>query len=177
MAYQKLSPAIDWQNQVILSLTDLYYISLEREAPFAIISHFAEIIDILYNYTKSGGKNKVVDLNFQALLCMVEYIQKNYSEKFSLNDVASSGSCCKTKCSELFKQYLHISPGKYVTDYRLEKSIDLLLENNSSVTEIAYDVGFSSPSYYCDTFRKHYGLTPKEYQKTAFSNFESRVDV
>mgnify|MGYP001159024525 CR=1 FL=1 len=166
MPYQKLSPVIDWQNQILLSLTDLYYIYQKREDPFAVISYFAKIMGILFAHSTTEEKDSSADRDFQSLLCMVEYIKQHYTENLNLNDIAVSGSCCKTKCSDLFKQYLHVSPGKYVIDYRLEKSIDLLLQGEHSVTEIAYDIGFSSPSHYCDTFRKHYGLTPKEYQKS-----------
>jgi len=165
LPYQKFTPTIGWQNQIILSLTDLYHIYQKREDPFALISHFAEVMGILANHSHSSQKDTATDNNFQSLLCMVEYIRQHYAEKLSLNTIAMSGSCCKTKCSDLFQQYLHVSPGKYVIDYRLEKSIELLLESNQSITEIAYNMGFSSPSHYCDTFRKHYGLTPKEYQK------------
>lgn len=170
ISYQKLSPTIDWQNKILLSLTDLYQISLAKENPFALISHFAEIIGLLYEHANPTPNNYSNDTKFQSLLCMVEYIQHNYTEKLSLTDIAASGSCCKTKCSDLFKQYLHVSPGKYVIDYRLEKSIDRLLQKKGSITEIAYDFGFSSPSHYCESFRKNYGLTPKEYQKYMIQN-------
>ena len=49
--------------------------------------------------------------------------------------------------------------------------IDRLLNGHMSVTEIAVDVGFSTTSHYCESFRNHYGITPKQYKKESDLKF------
>lgn len=54
---------------------------------------------------------------------------------------------------------------EFIRTLRLKKSIKLLLEGELNVSQIAYEVGFNSPSYYVRSFTKQYGNSPKEYLK------------
>jgi AraC-like DNA-binding protein len=49
--------------------------------------------------------------------------------------------------------------------YRIEKSIDSLFFSDLSISQIAYDCGFGSTSYYIEKFRNKTGMTPLEYKK------------
>ena len=51
---------------------------------------------------------------------------------------------------------------EYLRKYRLQKSRDLLLAGRQ-VTEVAYDVGFNSPSYFSSCFKAEFDKTPKRY--------------
>ena len=62
-----------------------------------------------------------------------------------------------------------MTPLNYMTEYRLDKSTDLLVNTTISITEIAYSCGFSGSSYYCEIFKKYYGLTPKQYRSAHLS--------
>ncbi|WP_461874040.1 helix-turn-helix domain-containing protein [Fusicatenibacter sp.] len=48
--------------------------------------------------------------------------------------------------------------------YRTEKSIDLLRNTDMTITEIAYETGFTSQSYYYQRFRKVKGISPVKYR-------------
>ncbi len=89
------------------------------------------------------------------------------ANKLSLEDISSSGNCCKTKCTSLFQKYLNTSPMVYLNRYRLEKSVFLLRNTTMSVTEIAYACGFSNSSYFCELFHKYYNTTPGKFRKTS----------
>lgn len=45
------------------------------------------------------------------------------------------------------------------------KSTELLISSAMPITEVAFEVGFSNPSYYIDAFKKAYGNTPNDYRK------------
>ena len=96
---------------------------------------------------------------------MIGVIQKNYNKKITLIDIASSGNCCKSKCSAIFKELLKQSPNQYLIDYRLDRSRNLLLSTDKTILEIAIEVGFNSSSYYCEAFRKKYSTSPTQYRK------------
>jgi AraC-like DNA-binding protein len=51
---------------------------------------------------------------------------------------------------------------EFIRNIRLKKSLQLLEQKNLTITEIAYAVGFSSQSYYTRSFKKQYGVSPKE---------------
>jgi DNA-binding response OmpR family regulator len=55
------------------------------------------------------------------------------------------------------------APGEFIRMIRLKESALLLVKNNLSVSEIAYAVGFSSPSYFTTSFGKQFGISPTEY--------------
>jgi len=60
----------------------------------------------------------------------------------------------------LFGKYLNCSPKKYYVEMRLEKARNLLLQTNSSITEIAFACGYESPGHFSRVYRAAFGITP-----------------
>ncbi|WP_171946612.1 nickel-binding protein [Flaviramulus basaltis] len=56
------------------------------------------------------------------------------------------------------------SPNSIILEYRLKKSLQLLIRKNTNVAQTAFDAGFSSASYFTKCFRKHFGLQPSTYR-------------
>lgn len=54
---------------------------------------------------------------------------------------------------------------QYVIEYRIQRSIELLQLSERSITEIAYEVGFNSTSYYINQFRKTMNSTPLRFRR------------
>lgn len=164
--YQKLSPAIQWQNAILRDLEALYEENLENIQPFVILEKSAHIFRLLsenMNFFPDHDKNAEDVL---ALTAMIGYVQKNYPNKILLKDISSAGNCCKTKCTSLFQKYLSTSPMLYLNRYRLEKSIFLLRNTAMSITEVAYACGFSNTSYFCELFHKYYHITPRQCRRS-----------
>jgi AraC-like DNA-binding protein len=61
------------------------------------------------------------------------------------------------------------SPSDLIKKIRLEKSKELLEEGELSISDIAYDNGFSSPGNFSTAFKKFYGDTPAQYRAKHFS--------
>lgn len=96
---------------------------------------------------------------------MINFIQYNYKESVTLSEIAAAGAVCKTECCAVFKKYVNLTPIAYLNDYRLRKSLELLVKTDMTVCEICYEVGFSGASYFSETFKKVFGCTPIEYRK------------
>lgn len=60
------------------------------------------------------------------------------------------------------KAMLGISPSELIRTIRLEKARELLLKKQGNVTEIAYQTGFSSQSYFTKCFTQHFGVSPSQ---------------
>lgn len=164
--YQKLSPAIQWQNAILRDLEALYEENPDKVQPFAILEKSAHIFRLLsenMNFFPDYDKNAE---DILALTAMIGYVQKNYPNKILLKDISSAGNCCKTKCTSLFQKYLSTSPMLYLNRYRLEKSIFLLRNTALSITEVAYACGFSNTSYFCELFHKYYHITPRQCRRS-----------
>ena len=66
--------------------------------------------------------------------------------------------------SRLFKAAKGKTFSKYLIEYRLEKSKELLEKTILKVSDIAVHVGYNDVSHYIQSFRKMYGMTPEEYR-------------
>ena len=57
------------------------------------------------------------------------------------------------------------TPTTFIRDIRLKKSLSLLHSDEYNISQVAYEVGFSNPSYYSRAFQKKYGKSPRQYRK------------
>ena len=95
-----------------------------------------------------------------------EYIQKNYADiSLSLDSIASGVRISSSYLSKLFSDSIGITPFEYLTRYRVDASMQILLDSELAVTEIAATCGFSSSRNYIRAFKKFYQETPGEYRK------------
>jgi AraC-like DNA-binding protein len=58
-----------------------------------------------------------------------------------------------------------MSVSEFVTSVKLRKSLELLRNSGKAISEIAYEVGFSSPSYYTRCFKDQFKMSPSEYMQ------------
>lgn len=138
----------------------------ERAAPLMLQSYIYDIWHTIFvNTTQERQRSASASPQLSILKDMLSYIHDGYHEKMTLNEIADSGNISISNCNVIFKKYLKESPIKYLLNYRLMKSSELLINSAMPITEIAFEVGFSNPSYYIDAFKKAYGYTPNEYRK------------
>ncbi|WP_163192438.1 response regulator transcription factor [Clostridium thermarum] len=95
---------------------------------------------------------------------IIEYVNKNYANDITLNDVAKSVNLSYHYFSKIFKDEMGKSFTDYLTELRLEKSMKLLANPSLSIKEICQKIGYNDPNYYCKTFKKVTGMTPTEYR-------------
>lgn len=69
----------------------------------------------------------------------------------------------KEHLSRCFKQYYNTTPTDFITDSRLEYICSTLLNQNINITDIVYQSGFQNMSWFYTSFKRKYGMTPKEY--------------
>ena len=99
------------------------------------------------------------------LKAMMNYVDKNYMNNISLNDVAGAGGVSKSLCNTLFNKYTNMTPIEYIMHFRARKVADLLQSCDDTMSEIAEATGFSNASYMAETFKKFYKFSPREYRK------------
>lgn len=96
---------------------------------------------------------------------MLNWIHQHFAEKITLGDIAKAGRLSNSECCRYFKKILKTTPINYLIHYRIQKSLPLLQERDSNVTEVAFKVGFNSSSYFIEKFRKSMNMTPLAYKK------------
>ncbi len=93
------------------------------------------------------------------------YIDSHYSEDLSLEFLASHSHMNKFYLVYAFTRFTGQSPIQYLINKRLDVSCELLKSTNHSISEVAASVGFSSHSYFAQSFKKWKGMSPKEYRR------------
>lgn len=95
----------------------------------------------------------------------MDYIQKNYQDNPSLQEMADRFHVSATYLSHLVKEKTGTNFIKHVTALRIQKAQDLLLHTNHSISSIAKEVGYPDYSYFMRMFRQTTGMTPAEFRK------------
>jgi AraC-like DNA-binding protein len=96
---------------------------------------------------------------------MLSFIQKNFSEKITLKDIAEAGIVCRSKCCRIFKQALRTSVFDYLLNFRIRQSLAFLRNESMSISDVALASGFSAVSYYGEIFKRLLGMSPGEYRR------------
>lgn len=91
----------------------------------------------------------------------IRYIQQNYQKDISLNDVAGYIYRSPEYLSRLFKTETGEKFSTYLMTYRLKIARKLLLETDMKVYEVAYAVGYTTPSYFSKIYREYTGVAPE----------------
>ena len=95
------------------------------------------------------------------------YLDTNYREDISLDRLAEIAHLNKYYLAHTFQKEYGISPITYLNRRRIEESKYMLGNTGYSLAQISELMGFSSPSYFSQCFRKAEGLTPNEYRRQA----------
>lgn len=93
-----------------------------------------------------------------------EFVLDNIeNEQLSVNDLAKHLNVSRFTLIRKFKSVNNSTPNYFIQKIRLEKAKELIKNKVANVTEIAFKVGFSSTTYFSYSFKKEFGLSPKDY--------------
>ena len=93
-------------------------------------------------------------------------VRENYGKDISLSDIADKLKVSNSYLSRLFKEEVKVGFVDYLTDTRINMSIQKMADRNLSMNEIAKQCGFTQYTYFANVFRKKTGLSPRDYRKT-----------
>lgn len=96
---------------------------------------------------------------------VMDYIQKSYSHPLNLAETAARWYMSESAFSRFFKRETGTGFTEYVRNLRLEHAKEALLSTNKSITEVAYDCGYSNLSVFNKNFRQAFSVSPKEFRQ------------
>jgi AraC-like DNA-binding protein len=95
-----------------------------------------------------------------------DYIETNLDKRITLSDVAKNVHVSEYHFHRLFSTYSKEMLKQFITRIKMERSaIYLAINLEISITEIAFMYGYNSSSSYNKAFKKHYGISPREFRK------------
>ncbi|MCV6607995.1 MAG: AraC family transcriptional regulator [Campylobacterales bacterium] len=111
---------------------------------------------------KENTKNDYI----QNIYKVVFYIEENCSEDLSLEELSKVASFSKYHFHRIFKSIIGESVGDFVRRVRLQKTT-LKFRSKQKITDIALSSGYETNASFTKAFKNHFGITPKEFSKSA----------
>ena len=96
------------------------------------------------------------------------YIESNYGENLSVDEIASAMGISRKHLYTVFKDLLNMTPKQYLIYYRIEKACMRLKSTSRSVADIAESVGYANQFYFAKAFKQLIGMTPTEYRRNPY---------
>lgn len=119
---------------------------------------------------RSKMEINISNLNYQtsdeeflnnAMQCVERHIQESEFDTVQMaNELHISRSTLSRKC----KVISGCTPLEFIRNIKLKYACALLKKKTTSISEVAYATGFSSPKYFTKCFKEEFGMTPTEYQ-------------
>ncbi|WP_066191524.1 MULTISPECIES: response regulator transcription factor [Gracilibacillus] len=115
-------------------------------------------------FSNKGERNYVDNI----IQTIKNYAEEHYAD-ISLDDLAVLCKMSPNYVSTFFKEKTGINFSTYLTELRMIKAKEMLDDFHYKTYEISELVGYSSPKNFTRTFKKYYGITPREYRKQEIS--------
>ncbi len=96
----------------------------------------------------------------------IEYIEKNLSDISSNEDVSRALHYHPNHLNRLFKQQLGTTVHRYITETKVKKAAELLMNSDMSISEVSYAVGFKNSNHFSSVFTKIYGIPPTKFRRS-----------
>jgi len=96
---------------------------------------------------------------------MLEFIFINYKKKIVFNDIVDQLNYSETFLNKRFKESVGTTFIEYLNRYRIQKAIELLIEGNDPIKDVAWKCGIGEYKYFGTVFKKYIGCSPKDYVK------------
>lgn len=94
----------------------------------------------------------------------LDYLNNHITENIRLEMLADAAGYSLSRFKYKFKETVGITPAEYVTMQKIELAKRRLIEGNESITELAYNLGYSSSNYFCSVFKKLMNCSPQNYR-------------
>jgi signal transduction histidine kinase/DNA-binding response OmpR family regulator len=145
--------------------------------PFNIEFLYEKIRNLLHNrqMLKDAYNSELININLSNhtntldqdfIQKFVTYIEQNYHRQdFQVTDLCGEMNLSRSQLYRKVKALLGLSISDYIQNTRLKKAKALLQEEQLSISEIAYQVGYNSPDYFTTVFKSKYDMAPTQFRK------------
>ncbi|MGD1822129.1 MAG: response regulator transcription factor [Pleomorphochaeta sp.] len=153
------------QNAIRLGVEDYLLKPIDDIDLKKALNKITTSLDILNNKKDKINKIELNDSVQNHLINnAIKYIKDNYMSPIGLQEAATYLNVSETHLSRLFKELVGINFLTYLNSYRINISIDLLINTNENINEIAYKCGYLTPGYYAKIFKRFIKTTPKKFR-------------
>lgn len=161
-------PVTDKDNIFEDTIKRAEYLSYISKENTTISRHVKDLYES-ENRNQSVDKNTFTTLQTgdeEFIIQLMEYTERVWSHSnISVSDFHKNLGYSKSKLYRTMMSLIGKSPNNFLKEYRLHKALKLLEQKTANISEIAYQTGFSSPTYFSKCFIETYGVLPSKYHK------------
>ena len=129
----------------------------------SILEKEDELIKFFLNFFSLYLENKEVELVDERFREILLYLDENYKENISLDELSNKFELNSFYIIRLFKSQMNLTPHSYLLNVRINKAKEYL-KNGYSIIDTALECGFFDQSHFHKNFFKIVAITPKEYK-------------
>jgi AraC-like DNA-binding protein len=122
------------------------------------------MIRLIRDHDRALANSKVAGLSAE-IRQAIECLDRTLGEPLSIPDLAASCGLSQSHFRQRFHKETGFTPSDYLTRQRIRRAKQLLRVHRTSITEIAFKLGFQSSPYFAAVFKKLTGMTPSEYRE------------
>lgn len=119
----------------------------------------------LLDYLKTSQTcTQTIHTNQYLLQTITRFIKNHFAENLTVTEIAQIHNIDRSYLFKLFKQYKNTTPSHYIQNLKLQKACSLLRKSSLSITDVSYEAGFTSSSYFAKFFQSNMGMSPLAYR-------------
>ncbi|MDO9536020.1 MAG: AraC family transcriptional regulator [Bacillota bacterium] len=155
--------------QIGVDVGDLFNANLGYAKILMQADSIKEIREVLRGYILilfNNRSKKRKSCKYEIVMKAKAYVNSNLQNPITLDEVAGYVFLSPCYFSRLFSEVSGYTFQDYLTKVRINKAQKLLLENNRSLEEVAYMLGYNDVSYFIKVFKKVVGNTPRQFAQS-----------
>ena len=94
-----------------------------------------------------------------------KYVEKHFQEDLNLYSLAEKVYLSPSYLCARFKRITGFGINKYIKNVRMERAEQLVVNTNMKIIDICEQVGYHNLSYFCQSYKEHFGKTPEKYRQ------------
>lgn len=133
----------------------------------------ATVLPLCLEITKQCERFDANTRSSNVFINALEYINLHYSEELSLKKVARAIGVHPVTLSKRFSKHSTVNFSSYLNFLRCTHAAEIIRSNGSTITEVAYSVGFNTIRSFNRAFKETFGVTPSTYKKSPSSFYHN----
>lgn len=123
------------------------------------------IFELLLYFVRNPVKESGYGSNNLDMEYILEYIQKNFYRKITLQELADIDYANYSYMSHSFKKYTGMTVGQYITKVRIDNAKKLLVETDYSISDISEKCGFNDSNHFSYVFKNEEKISPSKFRR------------
>lgn len=125
-----------------------------------------ELISVMIDTSRDCGQRQYSKADYERFSELRHYLDQHFLDSHSLAALSRKFAINEFKLKSGFKANYHCTVFEYISNCRLHYALTLLKSSSMNINQIAWEIGYQNAGSFIQSFKKKFGITPKQYQKS-----------